>query len=118
MVPYLRLLALLEESVLACPVLGLVASEVFRLRHLLDLLLVHALEVDLQRGGNDVPGVDSSQRDAIDLERAGDEEDALVEGLEEDDALASESAGEEDQDGSGLQRLSCLPRTDRLPNLQ
>lgn len=63
---------------------------------LVNLLLVEAGDVDLVGGGNDVSGVDAAQGDTVDLEGTGDEEDALVEVLEEDDALATETAGKED----------------------
>lgn len=44
--------------------------------------------------------VDAAQWDAIGLEGAGDEEDALGELAQENDALASEATGKEDQDGA------------------
>lgn len=114
---YLGLLALLEESVGASLLLGLLGGEVLWLGDLVNLLLVEAGDVDLVGGGNDVSGVDAAQGDTVDLEGTGDEEDALVEVLEEDDALATETAGEEDQDGTGLQRLAGSPGADGLANL-
>jgi len=41
----------------------------------------------------------------------------LVERLEEDHALATEAAGEQDQDGTGLQRLPRVPGTDGFADL-
>lgn len=114
---YLWLLSLLEECLLAGLLLGLLADEVLGLGHLVDLLGVDAGQVNLLGGGDDVSGVHSSQRDAVDLEGAGDEQDALVEGLEEDNALAAEAAGEQDQDGAGLQGVARLPGADGLADL-
>jgi len=87
------------------------------LSDLLDLLLVEAGDVDLVGGGDDVSGVDAAQGDTVDLEGAGDEENTLVEVLEEDNALAAESASEKDQDGAGLQRLAGSPSTGGLADL-
>ena len=84
---------------------------------LVDLLLIQAGDVDLVGGGDDVSGVDPAQGHAVDLEGAGDEEDTLVEGLEEDDALAAEAAGEQDQDGTGLKGLPGSPGADGLADL-
>ena len=114
---YLSLLALLEESLLANLLLGLVGGEVLGLRDLLDLLGVEAGDVDLEGGGDNVARVDPAQGNAVDLEGAGDEENALVEGLEEDDALAAEAAGDEDQDGAGLQGLAGSPGAEGLADL-
>lgn len=114
---YLSLLSLLEESLLTGLLLSLLGGEVLWLSNLIDLLLVEAGKVDLVGGGNDVAGVDAAQRNTVDLEGASDEEDTLVERLEEDDALATEAAGEEDQDGTGLKGLSGSPGTDGLADL-
>lgn len=116
-VSYLWLLSLLEESLLAGLLLGLLANEVLGLGDLVDLLGVDAREVDLLRCSDDVSGVDSSQGDTVDLEGAGDEQDTLVEGLQEDDTLAAEAAGEQDQDGAGLQGLARLPGANGLADL-
>ncbi len=94
---------MLEKGLLSGLLLGLLGREVLGLGNLVDLLLVHAGYVDLLRRRDHVLGIDSSQGDAVDFERAGDEEDALVESLEEHDALAPEATGKEDQDGTGLQ---------------
>jgi len=113
----LSLLSLLEESLLTSLLLGLLGGEVLGLSDLLDLLGVKAGDIDLLGGGDDVSGVDSSQRNTVDLEGTGDEEDTLVEGLEEDDTLAAEAAGEEDQNGTGLEGLARSPRADGLADL-
>ena len=63
-------------------------------------------EVDLGGGGDDIGLVDSLKRDSVEFVGAGDEEEAGGEGLQEDDSSASESAGEDDQDLSGLDVLS------------
>jgi hypothetical protein len=62
--------------------------------------------------------VHTAKRNAIDLERASDEEDALVEAVEEDNALAPEAASEEDKDVAGLQRFPKLGRADSLADLE
>jgi len=113
----LGLLSLLEESLLTSLLLGLLGGEVLGLGDLLNLALVEAGDVDLVGGGDDVSGVDSSQGDTVDLEGAGDEEDTLVEGLQEDDTLATEAASEEDEDSAGLEGLARSPRSDGLADL-
>lgn len=114
---YLGLLSLLEESLLTSLLLGLVGGEVLGLRDLLNLLLVEAGDVDLVGCGDDVAGVDAAEGDAVDLEGAGDEENTLLEGLQEDDALAAEATGEEDQDSAGLEGLAGSPGADGLADL-
>ena len=115
---YLGLLSLSEESFLTLLLLGLVGSEVLWLRNLLDLLGVESGDVDLVGSGDDVARVDSSQGNAVDLERSGDEEDTLVEGLEEDDTLSTEASGQEDQNGTGLEGLAGSPGADSLADLK
>lgn len=102
-----RRLAVLEEVVLAFA-LYLLARPVLVLAHALDDVGVHARNVNDGRCGDHVAVVDAAQRNAIALEGAGDEENALLELAQEDDALASESAGEEDQDGAGCERVAVL----------
>lgn len=65
-------------------------------------------DIDLGAGGNDVSLVDTLKRDTVDLVGAGDEEQAGGELLKEDNALATETAGEEDQDGTGSDGLTDL----------
>ena len=114
---YLGLLALLEESLLASLLLGLLGGEVLRPRDLLNLGLVEAGQIDLHGCRNDVSGVDAAEGNAVDLEGAGDEQNTLVEVLEEDDALAAEPAGEQNQDGAGLEGAARSPGADSLADL-
>lgn len=114
---YLWLLSLLEESLLAGLLLGLLANKVLGLGDLIDLCGVDTREVDLLGCSNDVAGVNSSQGNAVDLEGAGDKQNTLVEGLQEDNPLAAEAASEQDQDGTGLQGLARLPGADGLADL-
>lgn len=114
---YLGLLSLLEERLLAGLLLGLLRGEVLGLRDLLNLGLVDPGKVDLQGCGDDVSRVDAAEGDAVDLEGPGDEQDTLVEVLEEDDTLAAEAAGEQNQDGAGLERGARGPRADGLADL-
>lgn len=115
---YLRLLALLEERVLTRLVGGLILGEVAVLADLVQDLRVDALQVNLGRGSNNISGVYPSQRNAVNFERTGDEEDTLGKVLQENDALAAETTGEEDDDGTGLERSPRFRRTDRLASLE
>lgn len=115
---YLWLLALLEECLLtlastSCLVLGKVTF----LGNLVDNLGVNAGQVDLLARGNDIASVHSPQRNTIGLERAGNEKDTLVKGLEEDDTLAAEATSKENEDGAGLKRWAELGRVNGLANL-
>lgn len=114
---YLCLLSLLEESLLASLLLGLLSDEVLGLGDLLNLLLVDSGQVNLLGCGDDVSGVDPAQGHTVDLEGTGNEEDTLVEVLQEDDALATEAASEEDQDGAGLEGLARRPGAGGLADL-
>lgn len=114
---YLCLLSLLEESLLAGLLLGLLTNEVLGLGDLVDLAALDSGKVDLLGGGDDVSGVDPSEGDTVDLEGAGNEEDTLVEGLQENDALATETASEQDQDGTGLEGGARGPGADGLADL-
>jgi hypothetical protein len=114
---YLGLLALLEERVLAGLVGSLVLGEVAVLAGLLQDTLINALDVHGGRGGNDEAGVYSSQRNAVDFERTGDEENTLGQVLEEHDTLAAETTGEEDDDGTGLEGGTGLRGANSLTGL-
>lgn len=116
-ITYLGLLSLLEESLLGLLLLALLLGEVVGGGSLLDGLLVNTLDVDARAGGDHIAGVHPSERNTVDLEGAGDEENTLVEVLEEDDTLATEATGEEDQNGTGLEAFPELGRTDGLANL-
>lgn len=71
-------------------------------------------KVDLGGSSNDVGLVDPTHGDAVDLERAGDEQEAALELLEEDDALAAEATGEEDEHRAGRDRRAQLGRLEHL----
>lgn len=100
---YLGLLALLEERILTRLAGSLVLGEVAVGADLLQDLLVDSLEVDLGGGSDNVSGIYPSQRNAIDFEGTGDEENTLRKVLKENDTLAAETTSEEDNDGAGLQ---------------
>lgn len=114
---YLGLLALLEESLLGLLLSLLLLGEVLGGRDLLQSLLVNTGNVDALGGGDRVAGVDTAEGNAVDLEGTGNEENTLVEVLEEDDTLATETASEQDQDGTGLEALADLGGTQRLADL-
>jgi hypothetical protein len=50
--------------------------------------------------------VDATKWDTVGLEGAGDEENALFKLAQKHDALAAETTGEKDEDGSGGERLA------------
>lgn len=62
---------------------------------------VNAGNVNLGGGGDHVGLVDPTEGNAVDLVRASDEEEARLESLEADDALAAEATSEKDEDGAG-----------------
>lgn len=99
---YLRLLPLREELLLPLLVLRLVPSEVTLLSNFFHHLLVYSLQIYLRTCSDDVSGIDSSQWDAIDLERAGNQENTLGQVLKEDDTLAAETASKENKNATGL----------------
>ena len=68
-------------------------------------------------GSDDVAGINSAKRDAVDFEWTGDEEHTLIKGFEKNDALASEAASEKDKNGSRLQRCPKLRGTNRFADL-
>lgn len=113
----LRLLSLLEERLLALLLGSLVLGEVTISGNLLHNGAVDAAEIDLLAGGNNVAGVDAAEGNTVGLEGAGNEEDSLVEGLEEYNALAAEASGEEDEDGAGCEGGAELGRADSLASL-
>lgn len=71
-------------------------------------------EVNLGRGGDNVGLVNATKGDTVDLEGTGHEEETRGELTENDNALASESTGEEDDDGSGDDGRTELGGLDRL----
>lgn len=60
-----------------------------------------ASKVNLSRRSNDIRLVNPPDGDTVDLERSSNKEESASELLEEDNALAAEAAGEEDEDGAG-----------------
>lgn len=66
-----------------------------------------AWDGDFGRGSDEVSWVDSSQRHSVDLEWTGDE-DGVIDLLQGDDSLASETSGKDDADGSWCDRGSEL----------
>jgi len=70
---------------------------------------VDALKLDLGAGGEKVVLGNAAERDTVEAEWAGDKEEArLLELLQEDDALASETAGKDDADSAGDKALAEL----------
>lgn len=114
---YLWFLSLLEESLLGLLLLALLLGEVVGGGGLLDGLLVNTVDVDARAGRDHIAGVHPSQRNTVDLEGTSDEEDTLVEVFEEDDTLATETAGKEDQNSTGLEAFPQLGRADGLASL-
>lgn len=64
--------------------------------------------VNLGRGGDAVDRVEAAQRDAVALVRAGDEEQARLELLQEHSLSASHGASDDDDDGARSQSRSQL----------
>ena len=112
---YLRLLSRLEELLL----LGLPGLLVLCKVLLVKLVQVDARDVDDSGGCDDVAGVYAAEGNTVELEGAGNEDDAAREGLQIDNALSTEPAGEDDEDcarlkggaeGGGLLSLTNLLR--------
>lgn len=114
---YLGLLSVLEESLLGLLLLGFLLGEVVGGRDLLNGGGINTLEVDLAASGDHVARVDSSERDTVDLEGTGNQENTLGQVLEEHNPLTAEAASEEDQDGARLEALADLGRADGLADL-
>jgi hypothetical protein len=70
---------LLEKLLLSVLLVTLLPREVLLSGNLLNLRLVKTRYIDLLGCGNNVAGIDSSERNTIDLERAGNEKNALRE---------------------------------------
>ena len=103
----LGLLPLLEELILPLlPSLALLSYKVPPAGHLFYSLLVNAFQVDLGTRGNDVSRVHSPERHTVDFKWACDKKDTLWKVLKENDALAAETASEENENGSRLQGRS------------
>ena len=91
---------MLEEFLLTL-LLSVLPCKVLVSSYLIYLLLINARQVNLVGCGDYIAGIDSSERNAVDFEWTGDEENTLLECLEEDDTLAAETTSEEDEDGAG-----------------
>lgn len=111
-------LALLEESLLGALLVGLlVASKVLLAADLGDGLGVDALDWDGSLGGDNVAGVDTAERDTVDLEWASHKEDTLVKDLQEDHTLAPEAASEENENSAGSEGCAGLVWVESLAGL-
>ena len=73
-----------------------------------NLVNVNTGEIDLGGGSDGVNLVDALKRDTVDLVGSGDKEEAGVESLEENDALSTETSGEEDENAAGFESLTEL----------
>ena len=105
-ITYLWLLSLLEELLLSLLLVTLLPCEVLITSDLINLLLVNTRQINLIGSGNNVAGIDSSKRNTVNLEWTSYEKDTLGKVLEQDDALATESASEEDENCTGCERWS------------
>jgi hypothetical protein len=114
---YLWLLSLLEELGLTGLLVTSLTSEVLLAGDLLDLLGVESRDIDLVGCGNNVASVDAADWDTVDLEWAGNEENALGEVVQEDDTLAAETTSEEDENGAWDEGGSWGGSTDGLADL-
>lgn len=110
-------LALLEEGILALA-LFLLARPVLVFAHAIEDFGVEVRDIDRCAGCDYIAVVDAAQRDTVGLEGPGDQEDTLVELAQENDALAGEATGEEDQDRAGLERLAVLGGVGGLAGLR
>jgi hypothetical protein len=116
-ITYLGFLSLLEESLLGLLLGLLLLGEVVGSGDLLEGLSVNTANVDAGAGGNHVAGVDTAKGNTVDLEGTGNEENTLLKVLEEDNTLATEATGEEDQDSTRLEAFPELGRADSLADL-
>lgn len=97
----LLLLALSSE------LLGLLLSSVRASKEgILNLADIDLGDIDLGRSGDGVGLVNAAKGDAVDLVGSSDQEKTRGELLKKDNALSSESSGEENKDSSGLDGLS------------
>lgn len=100
-----RCFTLLEERILALA-LFLLARPVLVLAHAVQDFRIEVRDIDGCAGRNYVAVVDAAKGDTVGLERTGDQENALIELAQEDDALAGKATGEKDEDSAGLKRLA------------
>jgi len=95
----LRLLSCLIELLLLGFLGLLVLSKVF----LVKLIQLNAGDVNDSGGCNNVAGVNTAEGNTVELEGASNEDDTAREGFQVDDALSTESTGEDDEDCTGLE---------------
>jgi hypothetical protein len=91
---------LLEKLLLSVLLVTLLPREVLLSGNLLNLRLVKTRDIDLLGCGNNVAGINSSEGNTIDLERAGNEKNALREMVQEDDTLSTETTSEKNENGT------------------
>ena len=77
MVSHLYLLSLLEELLLSLLLVTLLSRKVLVTGNLINFLRINTRQIDFLGRGDNVAGIDSSQRNTIDLEWTSNEEDAL-----------------------------------------
>ena len=97
---HLWLLSLLEECLLSLLLLAGLSCKIFGLSYFINLFLINTRQVDLVRCGDNIAGIDTAERDTVDLEWSSDKENTLFEGLQENNALATETTSEEDENGA------------------
>jgi len=68
---------LLEELLLSLLLITLLSRKVLVTSDLINLLRINTRQIDFLGCGDNVAGIDSSQRNTIDLERTSNEKDAL-----------------------------------------
>lgn len=78
---------------------------------------VNGLDRDNGRCGDDIAGVNSPQRNSVNLERTGDKESTILERLQQNDTLTPESAGEDDKNRARNKGSAEDSRTGSLANL-
>ena len=115
---HLRLLSLSKELIFPLLLLRLVPGEVAVFCDFLNDFLIHALQRHLETRSNDIASIHTPKWDTIYLEWTGDQEDTLRDVFEEDDTLAAEATGEEDEDRTRLERFPELGWTDCFADLR
>jgi hypothetical protein len=68
---------LFEELLLSRLLVTLLSRKVLVTSNLINLLRINTRQINFLGGGDNVTGVDSSQRNAVDLKGTGNEQDAL-----------------------------------------
>jgi hypothetical protein len=94
---------LLEKFRLSLFLLSCFSCEVLVSSYLINLLRINTGKIDLVGSSDDITSVYSSEWDTVDFEWTGDEENTLGKALEENDTLATETASEEDKNGTRLE---------------